>query len=540
MCGIVGLIGTPDAAREAFLGLTTLQHRGQDAAGILSYDSDGFHRVKNIGLVESVFTRENMSTLTGNIAVGHARYSTIRRGDLIDVQPFLLSYPFGLGIVHNGNIVNTSCLAAELKKQNRRRLLTHSDTEIVLNILAEGLARQAANSLPNVQTHVQPSVQPSVQIDSQKNHEAEHLTFDQICSAVNEIFKRVNGSYSIVSMIADHGLVAFRDPYGIRPLVWGKRKVKRSEDLVGALDSGEAHMIASESVSLSFLGYDVVRHLEPGEVLFIDMKGNVHSRVLDNRGARQCMFEWVYFASPESVIDRVPVYGSRIQLGKKLARQIKQKFEERKIDADIIVPIPETSRIAAIALAEELKIPYREVLIKNRYIKRTFILDSQEKRQKAVNLKLSPVRSEIQGKRVILVDDSIVRGTTSKKIVELVRAAGAEKVYLVSTCPPIQHPCYYGIDFPVESELIASGRRIEQIEADLCVDALIYQDIDGLRQSICDAAEPVQTDQQEVSQHKFNPCTACLDGKYPTDVSAGVGFAAARTADRNERRSVKS
>jgi len=525
MCGIVGLIGTPDAAREAFLGLTTLQHRGQDAAGILSYDIDGFHRVKNLGLVESVFTRENMSTLTGNIAVGHARYSTIGRGDLIDVQPFLLSYPFGLGIVHNGNIVNTSCLSAELKKQNRRHLLTHSDTEIVLNILAEGLARQAASS----------------HVDSQKNNESDHLTFDQICSAVNEIFKRVNGSYSIVSMIADHGLVAFRDPYGIRPLVWGKRKVKRSEDMVGSLDSGEAHMIASESVSLSFLDYEVVRHLEPGEVLFIDMKGNVHSRVLDNRGARQCMFEWVYFASPESVIDGVPVYGSRIQLGKKLARQIKQKIEERKIDADIIVPIPETSRIAAIALAEELKIPYREVLIKNRYIKRTFILDSQEKRQKAVNLKLSPVRSEIKGKRVILVDDSIVRGTTSKKIVELVRVAGAEKVYLVSTCPPIQHPCYYGIDFPVESELIASGRRIEQIEADLSVDALIYQDIEGLRQSICDAADVNQRESSvSGSQVKFNPCTACLDGKYPADVSAGVGFAATRTADRNERRSVKT
>lgn len=512
MCGIVGIIGTPDAAREAFLGLTTLQHRGQDAAGILSYDSDGFHRVKNIGLVESVFTRENMSTLTGNVAIGHARYSTIGRGDLIDVQPFLLSYPFGLGIVHNGNILNTQGLASELKKQNRRHLLTHSDTEIVLNVLAEGLAREASETV-------------------------DQLSFEQICKSVDEVFKRVNGSYSIVSLLADHGLIAFRDPYGIRPLVWGKRKVKRSEETTGSLESGEAHMIASESVALSFLGYEVVRHLEPGEVLFIDMKGHVHSKVLDYRCARPCMFEWVYFASPESVIDGVPVYGSRIQLGKKLAIQIKSKIEERKIEADIIVPIPETSRIAAIALAEELKIPYREVLIKNRYIKRTFILDSQEKRQKAVNLKLSPVRSEIQGKRVILVDDSIVRGTTSKKIVELIRAAGAEKVYLVSTCPPIQHPCYYGIDFPVESELIASGRKIDEIEADLGADAVIYQEIEGLQQSIFDAGKEAS----EIGlKAKFNPCMACLDGKYPTDVSAGVCFAAARTADRNERRSVKS
>jgi amidophosphoribosyltransferase len=437
-----------------------------------------------------------MSTLTGNIALGHARYATIGRGDLGDVQPFLLSYPFGLGLVHNGNIVNTEEMTEDLRKRGRRHRLTHSDTEIVLNLFAEGLARATGDS--------------------------DGLEFEHVCNAVKECFQRLNGSYSIVSLVAGYGLVAFRDPNGIRPLVWGKRP--------GELSSGEAHMIASESVALEFLGYKIERNIEPGEVLFIDMKGKVHSRVLDNRGARHCMFEWVYFASPESVIDGIPVYGSRIHLGRNLAKRIKRRMQERKLEADVIVPVPETSRIAAIALAEELEIPYREVLIKNRYIKRTFILDSQEKRQKAVNLKLSPVRSEIEGKRIILVDDSIVRGTTSKKIIELVRQAGASKVYFVSTCPPIQHPCYYGIDFPDESELIASGRSYEEIEKALGADAVIYQDQEGLRQSIMEAGQAARAG----AKLEFSPCMACLNGKYPTDVSVCASkLSAARKADRN-------
>ncbi len=497
MCGVVGLIGTPDAAREAFLGLTVLQHRGQDAAGILSYDADGFHRVKNLGLVESVFTRDGVASLTGNLAIGHARYSTVGRGDLVDVQPFVLNYPFGLGIVHNGNIVNTVTLKEELRKR-RRNLETHSDTEIVLNLLAEGLVASPSGSAGG------------------------KLEFDHICAAIQPIFDKVNGSYSIVSLIADHGLLAFRDPSGFRPLVWGRRPTsgqsKRFEDGSGSLPSGEAHMIASESVALSFMGYESIRDVQPGEVVFIDMEGNVHSRVLTKRPHRPCMFEWIYFASPESVIDGVPVYGTRINLGKALAKLLAKEIRAKNIEADIVVPVPETSRIAAIALAEELKIPYREVLIKNRYIKRTFILDSQEKRQKAVNLKLSPVRSEIVGKRVLLVDDSIVRGTTSKKIVELVRHAGASKVYFVSTCPPIKHPCYYGIDFPSHDELIAYGRDRKQIEEALGADAVIYQDLDGLKRSI----------------GLENPCMACLTGEYPSDVADGKRFAADRTEDRGK------
>ena len=520
MCGIVGLIGTPDAAREAFLGLTTLQHRGQDAAGILSFDTDGFHRVKNVGMVESVFTRDNMAHLTGNLAIGHARYSTIGKGDLMDVQPFVLKYPFGLGMVHNGNIVNCGHLAARLKKQSHRSLMTHSDTEVVMNLFADGLARAMRGKEPEAETDGPDAIAST----SEEN-------FENICRAVTRVFKQVNGSYSIVTLIGDQGLVAFRDPNGLRPLVWGKRATRHTPEIPGTLESGEAHMLASESVALSFMGYETVRHIEPGEVLFIDLKGRVFNRVIDRREHRPCMFEWVYFASPESVIDDVPVYGARIQLGKKLAKLLKAQITERKIEADIVVPVPETSRIAAIALSEELKIPYREVLIKNRYIKRTFILDSQEKRQKAVNLKLSPVRSEIEGKRVLLVDDSIVRGTTSRKIIELVRQAGASQVFFVSTCPEIRHPCYYGIDFPVEKELIASGRNLSEIEKELGADAVIYQDIEGLKQSIRDAGLEATRVGQEL--RTFTPCMACLDGKYPTDVSASAkSFAEIRERDR--------
>ncbi|OFZ22532.1 MAG: amidophosphoribosyltransferase [Bdellovibrionales bacterium GWB1_55_8] len=496
MCGIVGLIGSRDAAREAFLGLTTLQHRGQDAAGILTYDSDGFHRVRNLGLVESVFTRENMATLPGAMAVGHARYSTIGRGDLIDVQPFLIGYPFGIGMVHNGNVVNCASLADDLRNKSRRHLLTKSDTEVVLNIFAEGLSRSASV------------------------HNAEELSFDHICEAVGHVFARAEGSYSIVSMVADQGLIAFRDPWGIRPLVWGKRSAQPNTNDV-AEGFTAAHIVASESVALGFLGYEPVRDIQPGEVLFIDLKGNVHTRVLRQEAHRPCMFEWVYFASPESVMDGAPVYGTRIRLGRRLAKPIRRQMEERGLAPDIIVPVPETARIAAIALAEELGIPYREVLIKNRYIKRTFILDSNEKRQKAVNLKLSPVRSEIEGKKVLLMDDSIVRGTTSRKIIELVRQAGAAEVYFVSTCPPIQNPCFYGIDFPVESELIASGRTHAEIERELGADAVIFQDLQGLREAI-----------SESGGKNFNPCTACLDGKYPTGVAAAAAFAKSRHADR--------
>lgn len=487
MCGIVGIHGSPEAAREAFLALTILQHRGQDAAGILSYDNEGFHRVKNLGLVENVFTKENTETLKGSTAIGHTRYATIGRGDLVDVQPFLLSYPFGLGMVHNGNIVNTEALTEELKVQYRRNILSHSDTEVVLNVLAEALATSVPHALPP---------------------QDEALRFDQVCEAVKTVFQKVNGSYSIITLVADHGLLAFRDPFGIRPMVWGKRTEP---------DGKPAYMVASESAALTFNGYEVVEYLKPGQVLYIDLKGGVHSRVVSPKTPSPCMFEWVYFASAESEIDHVPVYGARSALGRNLGRIVKEKLKAKGLEADVVAPVPDTSRTSAIALAEELGVPYREALIKNRYIKRTFILATEDRRKKAVNLKLSPVLSEIVGKRVLLVDDSIVRGTTSKKIIELVRRAGAKAVYFVSTCPPIRYPCFYGIDFPSAGELIAHNRTAEEIEKELGADAVIYQDVEGLKTAI----------------QKDNPCMACLDGRYPTDVKAyAARFEKLRTDDR--------
>lgn len=482
------MIGAANASREALLALTTLQHRGQDAAGILTLSSEGVHRVRNTGLVESVFNRENMEELVGSFGLGHTRYSTAGRGNLAEVQPMILNFPFGIGMIHNGNIVNSEELTQELKS-TRRQLLTHSDTEVLLNLFAQALTTE----------------------------NNEHLGFETFCKAVKTLHERAIGSYSIAAVIADHGLVAFRDPNGIRPLVWGTK-----ED--ASAPGGVAHMVASETVALEFNGYTLKRDIAPGELLYIDVDGGVQTKVLTERQARPCMFEWIYFASPESVIDRIPVYGARINLGQKLASIIKDRMKSQGLEADVVVPVPDTARIAAIALSEELGIPYRELLIKNRYIKRTFILDNQDKRQKAVNLKLSPVKSEFVGKRVILMDDSIVRGTTSKKIIDLVRQAGATKVYFVSTCPPIKHPCFYGIDFPNQKELMAYNRTDAEIERELGADAVIYQDIEGLRESIRDAGEGISRD--------FLPCMACLDGKYVTDVSQAKRMVEKRAEDR--------
>jgi len=491
MCGVIGVIGPRaskvEAAKETFLGLITLQHRGQDAAGILSYDQS-FHLVKNLGLVESVFTRESIEGLTGTMAIGHARYSTVGRGEIHDVQPLVLNYPYGIGIVHNGNLVNYSSLKDRLQNEMRRRCFTNSDTETMLNWFAHHLSGNG---------------------------------FAEIEKAVREVFAAVQGSYSVVGLMGESGLFAFRDPHGLRPLVLGKKIV----------DGRTSYMLASETIPLTFLGYQFERDIRPGELLFIEQGENevkVHSSLVNpaslSKPPRPCMFEWVYFAGAESEIEGTPVYGARLELGRGLARRIRGLMDAGLIDADLVAPVPDTSRTAAAALAEELQLPYREVLIKNRYIKRTFILGSQEKRESAVDLKLNPVSSEIRGKRILLVDDSIVRGTTSKKIVELVRRAGAEKVYFVSTCPPIRFPCYYGIDFPDKKELVAFGRTEAEIAKLLGADAVVYQDEQSLIESLNVASKG----------HVKTPCMACLDGKYPTDVSEGARFAALRHKERKE------
>lgn len=484
MCGVIGLIGTSQASSRALRGLSLLQHRGQDAAGILSYDDSGFHYVRNLGLVEKVFTEENMRPLTGTVAIGHVRYGTAGKSELRNVQPFLLNYPYGIGLVHNGNLVNFRALTQELRTKYQRQPLADSDTENIINLFAEGLTKNIQKRTPS---------------------------FEDICSSVSFIFEKAIGSYSIVSLVAGFGLVAFRDPHGLRPLVMGTRQEE---------DGKTSYALASESTALSFLGYDSFEDILPGEVVAISMEGVLQRKQLQMQAHRPCMFEWVYFASPTSEIEGSPVYKARIELGKKMAIAVRERMQKDGIEFDIVVPVPETARIAAIALAEELKVPYREVLIKNRYINRTFILDSQDKREQAMHLKLAPVYSEIKNKRVLLVDDSIVRGTTSRKLIELVRMAGAKEVYFAATCPPIKHPCFYGIDFPMEKELLANNKTLQSVEEELSADGVIYQEMEALKDAI-------------FPKKNITPCMACLNKQYPTDIEGVKELIQSRNEDRS-------
>ena len=516
MCGVIGVIGSPEAAKETFLGLITLQHRGQDAAGILSYDRS-FHEVKNIGLVESVFTRESVEGLKGEMAVGHNRYSTVGRGDLREVQPLTLNYPYGLGVVHNGNIVNYLQVKDRLKTEFRRLCFSNSDTETILNWIAHDLSRTTAADGSADDTG-----------SAAVLNFGAGLEFDRLKSAVSSIFENIHGSYSIVGLVGGSGngatpsggsggLFAFRDPNGIRPLVLGRKEIAGKQ----------AYMVASESVSLEVNGYLVERDLNPGELIFIESDDGtlkVRSANISFKALRPCMFEWVYFASAESELERTPVYGARLALGRALASVVRERIASGDIQADLVAPVPDTSRTAASALAESLGLPYREVLIKNRYIKRTFILSTQQQRQRSVDLKLNPVVSEIVGKNIILVDDSIVRGTTSRKIVDLVKRAGAKKVYFLSTCPPIRFPCFYGIDFPDQTELIAAGKTESEIAKILGADGVFYQKYSGLIDSLKEAS----------GGHVTNPCTACLNGEYPTDVTQSQRFTQMRIDERSE------
>lgn len=488
MCGVIGVLGTSQASLRVLQGLQLLQHRGQDAAGILTHDDGGFHFIRNLGIVENVFPKNSPEILTGAMAIGHVRYSTVAKStsgialsELPNVQPFIMNFPYGIGLVHNGNLANFKEISAELQSKARRHPLTRSDSEAILNLFAESLAELT---------------------------KSEPLGFRHLCEAVRAVHRKAVGSYSVVTMIAGYGLVAFRDPDGIRPLTFAKRKEK---------DGKTSYLFASESTVASFLDYSEVEDVGAGELIATTLEGEVfRARLGSEKSAsehksRPCMFEWVYFASPQTEWEGVPVYNARIHLGRNVAAQIKAEIASGRIKPDLIVPVPETARIAAISLSEELGIPYREVLIKNRYISRTFILDTQDKREKAVQLKLSPVESEIRGKCVMLVDDSIVRGTTSKKLIELVRACGAKEVYFVSTAPAIRYPCHYGIDFPSHEELIAHNLTESEIEDKLGADRVIFQKIEDL----VSALQPIPGS----GNAEVTPCLACLNRDYPTVVS---------------------
>ncbi len=440
MCGILAIYGHQSVAQSLHDGLLLLQHRGQDAAGIITQEGNRIYQHKGNGLVRDVFQANNKLNLKGSIGIAHVRYPTAGTSHRAEAQPLYVNSPYGIALAHNGNLINSEKLITQLFNENRRHINTGSDSEILLNIFAHELLQQKLMLGPN-----------------------------EIFEAVKKLHKRVNGSYAVVAMIAGVGIVAFRDPYAIRPLIYGVRETTR----------GVEHMFASESVAFGTSGFRKVRDLKPGEAIFIDSAGDLYAKVCSESSEyRSCIFEYVYFARPDSEIDEVFVHKARMRMGDKLAKKIKREWPDYKID--VVIPVPDTSRTAALELAIKLKVRYREGFIKNRYIGRTFIMPEQQERQKSVRYKLNPLGIEFKNKNVMIVDDSIVRGTTSKQIVQMAREAGAERVFLVSASPPIRYPNIYGIDMPVPGELIAHNRSVDQICSFVGADGLFYQDLEDL------------------------------------------------------------
>jgi amidophosphoribosyltransferase len=445
MCGLVGLVGSGsvNVAPEIYDALTVLQHRGQDAAGIMTCSRGKFNQRKNEGLVRDVFRQHHMQRLEGPMGIGHVRYPTAGSSGPALAQPFYVNSPYGIALAHNGNLTNAAALTRALFESELRHLNTDSDSEVLLNIFAYEL--QVLGKLVP--------------------------TAEDIFAAVAAVHRRCRGAYAAVAMLVNHGMVAFRDPHGIRPLVIGYR------DSAGGRD----YMVASESVALDVIGFTLLDDVAPGEAVFVDAGGNLHrQQCASNVELRPCIFEHVYFARPDSMIDRISVYKTRMRQGSALARKIQRERPDH--DIDVVIPIPDTSRTAGQSLAHDLDIKFREGFIKNRYIGRTFIMPGQRQRRKSVRQKLNPIRLEFEGKNVMLVDDSIVRGTTSREIIQMARDAGARKVYVASAAPPVRYPNVYGIDMPSASELIAHGRSIDEVCALIGADWLVYQDLEDLVQ----------------------------------------------------------
>ena len=474
MCGIVGVISRSPVNQMIYDALLLLQHRGQDAAGIVTMQGNRCFMHKARGMVRDVFRTRNMRLLQGTIGLGQVRYPTAGNAYSEDeAQPFYVNAPFGLVLVHNGNLTNAAELKKELFDVDRRHINTESDSEVLLNVLAHELD-QAARNLP--------------------------LTAEEVFKAVSAVQKRIKGSYAVVALIAGHGLLAFRDPFGIRPLCFGEAA------------EGE-FMVASESVALEGNGYKLIRDVAPGEALFIDMSGKLQARqCAENPQLFPCMCEFVYLARPDSVMDGVSVYQARLNMGETLAQRLISTMPPS--DVDVVIPIPESSRPSAMQLAHRLGKPYREGFVKNRYVGRTFIMPGQGERKKSVRQKLNAIGLEFKDRNVLLVDDSIVRGTTSKEIVQMAREAGARKVYLASAAPPVRFPNVYGIDMPTSEELVAHKRSIEEIRQFIGADALIYQDIDAMKR-VVSALNP--------ALRGFE--ASCFDGVYVTGDVTAADFA---------------
>lgn len=468
MCGILGVVATTPVNQLLYDGLQVLQHRGQDAAGIATAEGGRFHMHKGQGLVRDVFRTRHMRNLVGNWGIGHCRYPTAGSAyNSAEAQPFYVNSPFGLTLAHNGNLTNTEQLKQDMFLQDLRHVNTNSDSEVLLNVLAHEL-----------------------QIASTK-YQLDPAT---IFKAVSGVHRRVRGAYAVVAMIAGYGLLAFRDPYGIRPLVIGKNDTEQ----------GPEYLVASESVTLDTLGFKMLRDIEPGEAVLIDIQGRFTSHQCAERVLHApCMFEYVYLARPDSLMDGVSVYETRVKMGEFLADKIRHTMPNLEIHA--VMPIPDSSRPAAMELARRLDLPYREGFVKNRYIGRTFIMPGQASRKKSVRQKLNAIAQEFRGKNVLLVDDSIVRGTTSREIIAMAREAGANKVYFASASPPVRHPNVYGIDMPSRGELIASFRSDDEIQREIGADALVYQDLDMLKKAVQMLNPSIQ---------HFE--TSCFDGRYIT------------------------
>jgi len=466
MCGIVGIVGTSPVNQRLYDALTVLQHRGQDAAGIATASGGALSIRRGAGLVRDAFQQHDMLELRGDMGVGHVRYPTAGADGATEAQPFYVNAPYGICLAHNGNLTNASELADVLIREDRRHLNTTSDSEVLLNVFASELQRVGT---PRV-------------------------TAGDIFAALNAVYRRCRGGYAVVAMVIGHGILGFRDPNGIRPLVLGRRETAK----------GPEWMLASESVALDMLAFQFVRDIGPGEAVFIDEQGRLHSQQLvASVQHTPCIFEYVYFARPDSIMDNISVYRARMRMGDRLAEKILRARPNH--DIDVVIPIPDTSRTAALQLAQRLGLKYREGFTKNRYIGRTFIMPGQEQREKSVRRKLNAVDMEFRGKTVLLVDDSIVRGTTSAQIVELAREAGARKVYFASAAPPVRFPNVYGIDMPAASELVASGRTDQEIEGVIGADWLIYQDLpDLVAACLHDNAKITEFD------------TSCFSGSYIT------------------------